>query len=268
VDFPGGANSVASAQRLSLSLDVQETTKLFETSEARRAPISYLLLTALAAAFKNWTDEQAFLVDLEEDAREIVFESVDVSRTVGWFTTVYPALLNLEGASSHEEAFRAVSDQLRSVPKNGIGYGLLRYMLGNAGIADQLRSLPQSEVIFLYLGRFDGALGAAPWLRLAEGVTGPERSPRGSRRHLFEVVASVSEAGTLKFQWLFSENLHRRSTVESLAQSLVEALRTLMNQLRLTAVEGYRAVDFPGARLDQKELEHFIASIAKSASGD
>jgi len=268
VDFAGGDNSVGSAQNVSTSLDVKETRQLFESSEARHAPISYLLLTALATAFKNWTGAQSFLVDLEEDGREAVFEGVDVSRTVGWFTTVYPALLNVEGASSHEEAFRAVSDQLRSVPKHGVGYGLLRYILGNASIAEQLRSIPQPEVIFLYVGRFDRALGAASWLQLAEGITGPERSPRGTRRHLFEIIASVSENGALKLQWLFSENLHRRSTVEHLAQTVVESLRALMNQLRFAAATGHWAADFPGARLDQMELERFIASIAKSASED
>jgi non-ribosomal peptide synthase protein (TIGR01720 family) len=268
VDFAGGDNTVASVRHLAMSLDAKETRELLECSQAHHAQIGDVLLTALTMAFKSWTAAQTFLVDLEEDGREVFFDGVDVSRTVGWFTTVYPALLSLEGISSDEQAFWAVRDQLRSIAKHGIGYGLLRFMLGNKTIEDQLHSLPQPEVMFLHLGQFDQALGASSGFRPVEEMTGPARSPRGKRRHILEVITGVSTNGALQFQWLFSEHLHRRSTVEYLAQTVLDTLRLLVNRLRLAEVKGYRAADFPGARLDQKELEQFIASITKVASGD
>jgi non-ribosomal peptide synthase protein (TIGR01720 family) len=241
---------------------------LFQASESRRAPVHYLLLTALAMAFKTWTAAHSFVVDLEEDGREALFEGVDVSRTVGWFTTVYPALLDLEGAADHETAFCSIRDQLRAVPCHGIGYGLLRYLPGNETIADQLQSLPQAETTFLYLGRLDESLGSAHWVQRTDGIKGPERSPGGKRRHIFEIIASVSEAGALTFQWLYSANLHRRSTVESVAQAAVDALRMFLDPKRTLVVPGHRAADFPAARLDQKELEQFIASITKTVRGN
>jgi non-ribosomal peptide synthase protein (TIGR01720 family) len=267
-DFFRGGNSAGSVQEVARSLNLQETRMLFQASESRRAPVHYLLLTALAMAFKTWTAAHSFVVDLEEDGREALFEGVDVSRTVGWFTTVYPALLDLEGAADHETAFCSIRDQLRAVPCHGIGYGLLRYLPGNETIADQLQSLPQAETTFLYLGRLDESLGSAHWVQRTDGIKGPERSPGGKRRHIFEIIASVSEAGALTFQWLYSANLHRRSTVESVAQAAVDALRMFLDPKRTLVVPGHRAADFPAARLDQKELEQFIASITKTVRGN
>src|SRR5207244_11445445 len=106
-----------------------------------------------------------------------VGEGSGLSRTVGWCTTLFPVLLDLEGASSpgaggvlSRAAGRAgsssgpvpglkrVKEQLRRIPKHGIGYGLLRYLRGDMQVAADLRALPQAEVSFNYLGQFDQVL--------------------------------------------------------------------------------------------------------------
>src|SRR5205085_1854245 len=153
------------------------------------------------------------------------------SRTVGWFTTVFPVLLELEETSNPGDALKSVKEQLRCVPNRGIGYGLLRYLRGDTEIAEKLRGLPQAEVSFNYLGQFDQALPESSLFKLAGESSGLTQSPRGSRRYLLEVSGIVLN-GQLQMDWRYSRNLHQRATVEGLAEGFVKALQLLITHCR------------------------------------
>src|SRR6185295_4340563 len=112
--------------------------------------IGDLLLTALVEAFSPWTGRDELLVELEGHGREALFEGVDLSRTVGWFTTIYPVRLK-RAPGGLGEALMGIKEQLRRVPQRGIGYGMLRYLAG-----ETLES--EAEVGFNYLGQFDQVL--------------------------------------------------------------------------------------------------------------
>ncbi|MFX5918551.1 condensation domain-containing protein, partial [Acinetobacter baumannii] len=79
---------------------------------------------------------------------------MDLSRSVGWFTTAYP--VHLHPGEDAGAAIRAVKEQLRAVPGNGLGYGVLRH-LGDGEAQATLRALPEARVTFNYLGQFDGS---------------------------------------------------------------------------------------------------------------
>jgi hypothetical protein len=124
VDFPGGDNTVAHSHTISISLSQEETQALLQdVPAAYQTQINDVLLTALVQAVKQWTGESLLLVDLEGHGREEIFEDVDLSRTVGWFTTLFPVLLDIGAASSLADALKTVKEQLRNVPNRGIGYG-------------------------------------------------------------------------------------------------------------------------------------------------
>src|SRR5207245_852042 len=145
-----GANTQASARTVSVSLNIEETRVLLqEVPAAYRSQINDVLLTALVQAFSRWTGTLSLLIDLEGHGREPVGEEADLSRTVGWFTTLFPVLLDLEGASSPGAEARSagpvsglkrVKEQLRSIPNHGIDYGLLRYVRGDMQVAANLRA--------------------------------------------------------------------------------------------------------------------------------
>ncbi|MCZ0903621.1 condensation domain-containing protein, partial [Microcoleus sp. HI-ES] len=100
IDFPTAANLVASEKTVSVALSVEETKLLLqEVPAAYRTQINDVLLTALGQAFAHWTGNNSLLLDLEGHGREDIFEAVDLSRTLGWFTAVFPVLLNLEKPS-------------------------------------------------------------------------------------------------------------------------------------------------------------------------
>src|SRR5262249_12293204 len=129
VDCAEGDNSVASSRTVVVSLSVEETQALLQqVPEAYRTQINDVLLTAVAQAFAEWTGARTLLVNLEGHGREEILENTDLSRTVGWFTTIFPVLLDLAGTSHPGEALKTIKEQLRRIPNRGIGYGLLRYL--------------------------------------------------------------------------------------------------------------------------------------------
>ncbi|MGE0127963.1 MAG: amino acid adenylation domain-containing protein [Blastocatellales bacterium] len=261
VDFSGGANTEASARSVSVSLSVEETRALLqEAPEAYHTQINDLLLTALGQALAEWTGERSLLVNLEGHGREDIFDDVDLSRTVGWFTAIYPVLLRLEKASALGESLKSVKEQLRAIPQRGLGYGLLRYLTDDEEIVEALRRLPQAEVSFNYLGQLDQALPADSLLAPARESAGPVHSPRGRRKHLLDVRGSVAR-GRLNLSWTFSENIHRRGTIERLAQSYIESLRALIAHCQSPEAGGYTPSDFPLAQLDQVDLDQAFAEI-------
>jgi amino acid adenylation domain-containing protein/non-ribosomal peptide synthase protein (TIGR01720 family) len=260
VDYPGGNNTVASTQQISTSLSMEETQALLqEVPKAYNTQINDVLLTALVQAFAQWTGDRSLLVDLEGHGREKIFDDVDVSRTVGWFTTLFPVLLNLGEASHPGDALKVVKEQLRGIPNRGIGYGLLRYLRDDK-IEETLETLPQAEVIFNYLGQFDQTFSELSLFGLAQESSGPTRSLQGKRCHLLEINGLVS-GGQLRLDWTYSKNLYRKATLESLAQSFVEALRSLIAHCQSPAAGGYTPSDFPDVDLSQGQLEKALAEI-------
>ncbi len=257
VDYPSGkeANTVVSAAQVSVSLSEEQTQALLqEVPAAYNTQINDVLLTALLQGFAQWAGEHSMLVALEGHGREELFEGVDLSRTVGWFTTVFPVLLELGEADHPGEALKSVKEQLRRLPNRGIGYGILRYLSQDEARRLKLQALPQAEVSFNYLGQFDRVLSESTLLAPAKESNGPAHSPLGSRSHLLEVNGFVA-SGRLQLDWTYSENVYQRTTVERLAWGFMEALQSLIAHCQLPEAGGYTPSDFPLARVDRQTLD-------------
>ncbi|RKH24695.1 non-ribosomal peptide synthetase, partial [Corallococcus sp. CA031C] len=251
-----GENTLASARDVSVSLDAEETRVLLrEVPAAWRARIDDVLLTALARALSAWTGEHRHLVDLEGHGREELFDDVDVSRTVGWFTAMVPVLLEAPTADVGG-ALLAVRDGLRQVPNRGLGHGLLLAM-GRDDTSRALRALPRAQVLFNYLGQLDVAAASSPLFAKARTPDGGMISPRGHRSHLLEVNGLVIE-GRLRLGWTYSENVHDRATVEALAAHFVSALRALIAERGSSQALRYTPADFPLARLESATLDALL----------
>jgi non-ribosomal peptide synthase protein (TIGR01720 family) len=256
-DFPadgGEINDDLAARTLTLRLDAAETRALLQdVHRAYRTRIDDVLLTALVRAFSRFTGQASLLVDLEGHGREDLAEGVDVSRTVGWFTSFFPAFLTLPEAASDGEALKAIKEQMRRIPRRGIGFGLLRY-LSDEPEASSLRRLPPAEVSFNYLGQTDQAFSETGLLARADEEIGPYSDPRGERRHLIDVYGQVA-GGRLEIHWTYSEKIHRRATIERLIEDFRAAMRALVDHCRSDEAFGYTPSDFPLARLDQAQVD-------------
>jgi non-ribosomal peptide synthase protein (TIGR01720 family) len=218
--------------------------------------VNDLLLTALALAFAHWTGDGSLLIDLEGHGREDIFEDIDLTRTVGWFASVFPVLLDINNATTPSEALKAVSKQLHEIPQRGIGYGLLRYMSGDEMIFKQCRSSCQAEVRFNYLGQFDQVISDFPLFKLANESIRAGSNITGNRKYLIEIDGGLTE-GQLRFRWSYSQNVHCLSSIESLAQIFIENLQSLIAHYR--HLEAESEIIFPLAQLDAEELEYVLS---------
>jgi len=262
-DGPGGENTRSASASLAVSLSEAETESLLrKVPEVYHTQINDVLLAALAQAFVRWTGEPYLLLDLEGHGRDWVLEGIDLSRTVGWLTAVFPVLLRIDDTDDPGRTLASVKEQLRRVPGQGIGYGVLRY-LDAPEITRELASLPQAEVLFNYLGRLDQALPVDTGFTMARESAGSVVDPAGRRRYLLEVNGHVL-TGRLHMTWTYGQAIHRRETIERLAYSFLDHLRDLISHCASPWAGGFTPSDFPQARLGQAELETILAGVVSS----
>jgi non-ribosomal peptide synthase protein (TIGR01720 family) len=244
------------------SLSSEETHSLLqEIPEVYHTQINDVLLAALAQSFARWTREPVLLIDLEGHGREAILDDVDLSRTVGWFTTIFPVLLALGDASSPGSLLKSIKEQLHNIPNRGIGYGIMRYLSSDKEIAKKMCAAPQSQVSFNYLGQFDMALVDSANFRLTGESRGSSRSNRQRRLHLIEINASISK-GQLHVAWLYSTSIHRSSTIESLAQAYMESLQSLIAHCLSPEAGGYTPSDVAEFGWSQEDLDNITAKIS------
>ncbi|BBD64374.1 amino acid adenylation domain-containing protein [Nostoc commune NIES-4072] len=263
IDFPGGNNIEETSSIVSVSLSTEETQSLLQqVPAAYRTQINDVLLTALIQTFHQWTGETSLLIDLEGHGREEIFENVDLSRTVGWFTSIFPVHLNLENTNDLGKALKSIKEQIRVIPNQGIGYGLLRFINKNKEINEQL-SLSKAEVIFNYLGQFDQVLPESSLFSLVQGLSGSSHGLQNKRTHLLEINGGIYQ-GHLQMSWTYSKELYRQSTIEGLAQRFIEALRSLIAHCQSYDAGGVTPSDFAEfkqSQWDQADLDAITAAM-------
>jgi amino acid adenylation domain-containing protein/non-ribosomal peptide synthase protein (TIGR01720 family) len=251
MDHSEGANTFGSVRHLTVGLEEKETQALLhEVPAAYRTQINDVLLTALSLTLARWSDGERILVELEGHGREELSPVLDLSRTVGWFTSLFPVALDLTRPEDLGATLKSVKEQIRSVPRKGIGYGILRYLSEDLQVSEALRPIPRPAVGFNYLGQ---ARSFGP-LRLAAESAGREHDPLGLRAHLLDITAVIKD-GRLLATWMYSDQLHERQTVDRLAQSFLADLRRLIAHCLSPEVGGCTPSDFPLARLDQAGLD-------------
>jgi nonribosomal peptide synthetase CepB len=149
---------------------------------AFHAGVDEVLLTGLAGAVGRWRPGAGgFLVDVEGHGRVPLAEGMDLSRTVGWFTASHPVRLDASDAPD-EVSVKSAKEQVRSIPGDGLGYGLLRYL--NRETAGVLAALPAAQVGFTYLGRVSGFDGF-----------GAHSAPDAAVMHPIELLVLARESG-------------------------------------------------------------------------
>nr|QEO74614.1 condensation domain-containing protein [uncultured bacterium] len=250
-----GENLVSSTSIVVESLSREETEALLqEVPGVYHTQINEVLLSGLALALGQWSESRAVLVDVEGHGREPISERVDVSRTVGWFTTIYPVLLDVAGnRQGVGEVVKQVKEQVRAIPGQGLGYGVLRY-LGSEEVGKRLRELPHAEVSFNYLGQMDRVLTDDTVFGPAPESSGPYRGSSGRRMYLLEINAMIA-GGRLQVSWSYSSQVHRQETIAALATAYVQSLRAIIEHCTSEEAGGYTPSDFPLAQLDKDKLE-------------
>ncbi|MEV0696794.1 amino acid adenylation domain-containing protein [Saccharopolyspora sp. NPDC050389] len=259
---------VAGAQSLTVSLSAEQTAALLtRVPAAFFAGVGDVLLTALALAVRRHAGTAGgVLVDVEGHGRyEEVVHEVDLTRTVGWFTTLHPVLLNpgeldwaevTTGGPSLGIALKQVKEQLRAIPDHGMGYGLLRYL--NPDTAAELAVLARPQIAFNYLGRFSASAGGEwDWAQEADALGGGV-DPGLGVGHGIEINAIVedgADGSRLSATWSWHTAVTSEEAVHDLAQDWLTVLNGLVAHVDRPGTGGRTPSDLPLLQLDQHDIE-------------
>lgn len=186
----------------------------------------HLLLASFALAWRARTGRNAVQMDLERHGREQIADGVDVSRTVGWFTSIHPLVLHVPETARAEQVVDAVRRQSARIPDRGIGYGVLRYL--STGIGAELAALPQSAVSFNFLGWFDRLSDSRSLFGAPVQAPAQLLSPDTPRPYLLDVVITGIEQRLL-VELTYATDAYHPDEVDALGRELVTALGELVD---------------------------------------
>ncbi|MES5820832.1 amino acid adenylation domain-containing protein [Streptomyces sp. RG80] len=253
---------IGSMRHLTRVLPAEVTADLLTTvPTAFHAGPEDVLIAALAAAFTRWRRHATLVLDIERHGREEIADGIDLSRTVGWFTSVVPARLDLSGIDPEDPAqvLKTVKEQLRSAPDRGIGHGLLRHLAPETGPV--LAELPVPEVGFNYLGRAAPSANGA-WSPAPEALRnlGAVHDPAMPVAHGLEITAVTTDDGRLDTTWSWAPGIWSEDDVNVLADGWFAALAA-QAQGGNGAAGGHTPSDLPLVSLSQAEIDELEAEF-------
>ncbi|WIG97602.1 non-ribosomal peptide synthetase [Myxococcus sp. SDU36] len=261
---PHAPDTVSDAGTLVTWLEAEETQLLLsEVPTAYDVKVNEALIAALARTLTGWSGNSTVRIDLEGHGREFLFEDVDLSRTVGWFTALFPLRLHVGAREGVRETLARAKDALRRTPRGGIGYGVLRALSPDASIRSRLGAIPNAGIVFNYLGQ----MGAVPTQgvvrgRAKEGL-GLLHAPGATRPHRIELNAVVEAGQRLRLDWTFGAKVFHKETIERLNAEFHANVRAMIRERAEPAAAVRVASDFPAARLSAKDLKRVLTLTKK-----
>lgn len=248
-DYPG-ENLVGNTRAVSVTLDPAVTEALLKSvPPVYRTEINDVLITALSAVLAGWTGRQRVFVGVEGHGREDLFEDLDITRTVGWFTSYFPVAIDASGGADWGSRLKSIKEQLRAIPRRGLGYGALRY----GAHAPELAAGTRPQVSFNYLGQFDTVVGSSGLCRGISSIN-LHQDPREKRIHLVDVIGLVRD-GRMEFTWAYSTDCFNESTINRLADDFAVNLKAIVQHCMRPGISGRTPSDFALAGLDQASLD-------------
>jgi amino acid adenylation domain-containing protein/non-ribosomal peptide synthase protein (TIGR01720 family) len=248
-------DSSASGEMQSMKVIISDSRSLLDLPKFYNVQVNEILLAALILTLHQWSGYSTFLVDLEGHGREELIKDVDISRTVGWFTSLYPATFSLIDTNM-STVINQVKETVRNIPHQGLGYGICRYLMNDVKMRSHLENIPQSEISFNYLGQFLTEQFSEPGWQLAPESTGSTQAPTSP--YLFEITASIASE-QLRLNWSYTH--HSALTITHLLDQFQAHLSRLIAHCQSPNAAHYTPADFALAELDQTQLEAVLATV-------
>ncbi|MGY1433609.1 non-ribosomal peptide synthetase [Streptomyces reniochalinae] len=245
LDLGGGpVSTVAEQAHVSLRLPAEATSRLLrDVPSTYRVRVKELLAAALCLTLNEWADGSV-RVDLENHGRDPLSSGLDLSRCVGWFTTVQP--VRVETSEGDDTALRRVKETLRTFPDEGLGFST-RWLTAAES------STPPADVVLNYHGIRDRQARGSTAFKTVTSLLGEEKAPQQQRPYALEVEAEVRD-GHLTVEWGYARTRHREETVRQLAETFLDRVEELTAYC-LAHPGGHTPSDFPLAGLTQRELD-------------
>ncbi|MBL3626078.1 MULTISPECIES: non-ribosomal peptide synthetase [Bacillus] len=252
-----GADSIR--QTVSFTLTEEETSVLLQqVNRAYHTDTQDILLTAAALALRDWTGGGRLRIAMEGHGREHIMPELDISRTVGWFTSMYPVLIDLNTAGAElGTAVKTVKDTLGRIPDKGIGYGILKYMTPPEQKTIRFRQAP--EISFNYLGQFNDTEDQHTF-SLSGLASGHDITPTWQREQAVEMSAMAAQ-NKLHFSLSYPPSRFRKETMEQLLQTLQQYLRDIMAHCTGKEEAEKTVSDFSSKTLTSDDLDSIASFV-------
>jgi non-ribosomal peptide synthase protein (TIGR01720 family) len=249
-----GYTALRDVQNLNITFS-EETTKQF----LQKAHQSYgtqpddLLLLALVQAAGDCFGKYELCLDLEGHGREDLGEHLDLTRTLGWFTSMHPIILTLLDPSDMDQSIKHIKEHLRHIPQKGVAYGILSKIQNSC-------SFVQGDILFNYLGQWSNTKRNEEAFFFGEEDTGLTISLDNPLSHPLVINGSVAQ-GRLGFHWSYSTHHYKRETIEKFSKAFKERLETLVDYCSEEKHFGYSPSDFPHVKLRGNQLDNLLKKI-------
>lgn len=243
-------------------LSVEETELLLtKANTAFNTNINDLLLTALIKTLTSWLGQSEHVIMMEGHGRQKLFPELNINRTVGWFTAVYPLKLILEENGELREQIKLTKEQLRAVPHGGIGYGILRYLRKAWGKNDNL----ESTIMFNYLGQFAQEIDNQLF-SVASEACGDDYSPLKIGIFQLEIIGVVIQ-NRLQLSISYLKEQYQQKTIQKLLTVYLTNLREIIQYCTRQEITSHTPSDFQMANLNQGQLDQLSAEIETLLEG-
>ena len=240
---------------------------LSQTQQAYNTQINDLLLSAFALALANWQHIDRVSFNLEGHGREDVVSGVDLSRSVGWFTSLFPVTLNLPEiedlnhltAEEYKACIQSIKEQIRQIPGKGLSYGVLKYLHTDQGIRDQFKQGTEAQVSFNYLGQFgDAAEQTDDGWGFASESSGSAIHLKNHHPNVLGLNGMVVD-GQLNFSVAFSRDHFKQSAIDQFSELFKRCVIGIVEHCVSQDEVAYTPSDFATAQLSQGKLDEILS---------
>ena len=238
-------------------LTEDETSQLLhDVPKVYNTQINDILLCALAMAIFKWSGESETLISLEGHGREDISELVDISRTIGWFTTMFPFSLRLYDKGDIGNSIKSIKEDIRKIPCNGIGYGLLKYSAGES----KINKTNEPQIVFNYLGQINDRIESDAEWRLSNKALMLSQPGDSVRSFQIEINSMIIK-NKLGVELNYNGLRFKHETMQNFLNDYIGSLREIINHCMTKEGKDFTPSDFSASGLNQQDLDNLIANL-------
>jgi amino acid adenylation domain-containing protein/non-ribosomal peptide synthase protein (TIGR01720 family) len=234
-------------------LSEEETEALLTKVNNRfNTEINDVLLTALGLGLKQVFKADKIAIALEGHGRESLFEEINISRTVGWFTSFYPVVLDFSNQTNLARQLKEIKENIRQIPSKGVGYGILKHLTSKTEPSSEASRL-KPQISFNYLGQFDSDVSNSS-IEFAKESGGATISKENQK--IFDLdVSGIISAGQLKITIRYSTKHFKAATIHQLLQGYQSSLKDIIKHCTADQKRELTPSDFTYKKLSIDALE-------------
>ncbi len=265
-DVENCTNLEKTASIISRQFPSEKTEKIIkDVTKNLNTEVKEILISSLIRAYSRISGKRVIPLTMEGHGREDIFDDVDISRTIGWFTSLFPIVFDLGESISPSESLKNIKQTLRSIPQNGLSYSILKYLNNNINNGD----LPHlSEICFNYLGVFSNRKQLNNHIFVASENKGSERNDLNQRPFQIDISCSIVD-GELKINWIYNSNKFSDNYMNELSNNFMDELEKIIDS-SLTDSQIYIASDFVEGDEDlaENDLDSILSELGEGADDE